>query len=187
MCAVQTRKCLARVKRAICKIRVAKSPNRTSIIVTRMTIRLLIPGEGERAAELARRATGAADWPAAEYERLAASPSDSSFCLVVEDPAGEIAGLLVATAAAGEAEIQNVAVSAEKRRGGLASALLAVSLQRLAALGAQTVWLEVRESNHAAIAFYERHGFRRAGRRPAYYSSPAEAALILSRTTEPRP
>jgi ribosomal-protein-alanine N-acetyltransferase len=101
---------------------------------------------------------------------------------VAEEPAGEMAGLLAATLAAGEAEVQNLAVVPEKRRRGLASGLLAAALERLSAAGAKSVWLEVRESNQEAIAFYERHSFRRAGRRPGYYSSPPEAALILART-----
>lgn len=146
-----------------------------------MIIRLLNPGEGALAARLAGLAPGAANWPAHEYERVALDRWGSAFCLVAEEPAGEIAGLLAAALAAGEAEVQNLAVVPEKRRRGLASTLLAAALERLSAAGAQSVWLEVRESNQEAIAFYERHGFRRAGRRPGYYSSPPEAALILTR------
>ena len=145
-----------------------------------MIIRLLNPGEGAPAARLAGLAPGAADWPASEYERIALDRSGSAFCLVAEEPAGEMAGLLAATLAAGEAEVQNLAVVPEKRRRGLASGLLTAALERLSAAGAQSVWLEVRESNQEAIAFYERHGFRRAGRRPGYYASPPEAALILT-------
>jgi ribosomal-protein-alanine N-acetyltransferase len=148
-----------------------------------MVIRLLNPGEGALAARLASLAPGAANWPAHEYERVAADRSGSAFCLVAEEPAGEIAGFLAATLAAGEAEVQNLAVAPEKRRRGLASSLLTAALERLSAAGAQSVWLEVRESNQEAIAFYERHGFRRAGRRPGYYSCPPEAALILALQT----
>ena len=39
--------------------------------------------------------------------------------------------------------------------------------------------LEVRASNAAAIALYEKLGFRQVGRRPHYYLSPPEDALIL--------
>jgi ribosomal-protein-alanine N-acetyltransferase len=76
--------------------------------------------------------------------------------------------------------VQNLAVVSAKRRRGVASILLTVALERLSAAGARSVWLEVRESNQEAIAFYERHGFRRADRRPGYYSSPPDAALILT-------
>ncbi|MGH8246092.1 MAG: GNAT family N-acetyltransferase, partial [Gammaproteobacteria bacterium] len=58
------------------------------------------------------------------------------------------------------------------------------ALRRVAAAGARKVWLEVRESNHTAIAFYQRHGFAVFGRRRAYYQLPPEDALILGGTVE---
>ena len=39
--------------------------------------------------------------------------------------------------------------------------------------------LEVRTSNHGAIAMYERFGFRRAGHRRRYYHDNGEDALIM--------
>ena len=138
-----------------------------------MLIRHLKSGEGNRAAELTGACPGAAQWSAQDYERMAADTT--------EEPPGEIAGLLAARTVAQEAELLNVAVAPDKRRRGLAAALLAEALRRLAAAGAQKVWLEVRESNHAAIAFYQRHGFAILGRRRTYYQLPPEDALILGR------
>jgi ribosomal-protein-alanine N-acetyltransferase len=48
---------------------------------------------------------------------------------------------------------------------------------------AQTVFLEVRPSNKAAIALYESEGFVEIGTRKDYYSSAGdkEDALILAR------
>jgi ribosomal-protein-alanine N-acetyltransferase len=45
--------------------------------------------------------------------------------------------------------------------------------------GARRATLEVRRSNAAAIALYERLGFRVCAVRPRYYSRPDEDALIL--------
>ena len=45
--------------------------------------------------------------------------------------------------------------------------------------GVEEVFLEVRESNHAAQALYLRHGFRPVGQRPHYYRNPLEDALVL--------
>jgi ribosomal-protein-alanine N-acetyltransferase len=42
-----------------------------------------------------------------------------------------------------------------------------------------TVYLEVRESNAAAIQLYSRFGFTTAGKRAGYYQHPEEAALVL--------
>jgi ribosomal-protein-alanine N-acetyltransferase len=42
--------------------------------------------------------------------------------------------------------------------------------------------LEVRRSNPAAIALYERHGFRAAGLRRRYYQDNGEDAVVMWRT-----
>ena len=43
------------------------------------------------------------------------------------------------------------------------------------------IYLEVRESNRAAIALYEKLGFRREGLRRDYYEEPRENAVLMSR------
>jgi len=40
--------------------------------------------------------------------------------------------------------------------------------------------LEVRESNTPALQLYQRAGFKKAGVRKNYYSTPVEDALVLS-------
>ena len=45
--------------------------------------------------------------------------------------------------------------------------------------GAKVVYLEVRESNKAARALYEKWAFIEAGRRKSYYQEPLEDALVL--------
>jgi ribosomal-protein-alanine N-acetyltransferase len=75
----------------------------------------------------------------------------------------------------GEREILNLAVDPGERRAGIARRLLADALA-----GAQCQWfLEVRESNAAAIQLYESVGFHRAGRRPEYYYEPAEDGIVM--------
>ena len=76
--------------------------------------------------------------------------------------------------------IMNVAVDPAHRRVGIATTLLAGLIERLAVNARYT--LEVRESNAAAIALYERHGFRAAGRRRRYYQDNGEDAVIMWRT-----
>ena len=91
-----------------------------------------------------------------------------------------IHGFLVMRTAADESEILNLAVEPERRRQGIASALLAAALGASRAAGAKSVYLEVRESNAVAIAFYSRNGFEPAGRRARYYQNPPEAAVVMS-------
>ncbi len=42
-------------------------------------------------------------------------------------------------------------------------------------------WLEVRESNAAAIALYESAGYRQVGFRKRYYRDPEEGAVLMTR------
>lgn len=74
-----------------------------------------------------------------------------------------------------EGEILNVAVDPGFRRQGLATALM----QAARAQFAGAFFLEVRESNSAARLLYESFGFQIAGRRPGYYQSPPEAAVVM--------
>ena len=77
--------------------------------------------------------------------------------------------------------IMNVAVDPDRRRAGIASALLTDLLRRIDRPGARFT-LEVRESNTGAIELYERFGFRAAGRRRRYYQDNGEDAVIMWRT-----
>lgn len=80
-----------------------------------------------------------------------------------------------------ELHINTLAVAPADRRRGLATALLRHVMADAAAAGATKATLEVRASNTAAIALYERLGFRIAATRPGYYAKPTENALIFWR------
>ena len=56
--------------------------------------------------------------------------------------------------------------------------LLGELLDSARAKDAAAVFLEVRESNQAARALYEKWAFRESGRRPRYYKDPAEDAIL---------
>ncbi|MBS1870726.1 MAG: ribosomal protein S18-alanine N-acetyltransferase [Actinobacteria bacterium] len=79
--------------------------------------------------------------------------------------------------------LMNIAVDPDLRRRGIASALLRALLERIDdGSGSAQLTLEVRPTNEAAIALYERFGFRSAGTRPRYYQDNGEDALIMWRT-----
>lgn len=144
-----------------------------------MTIRLLLPAEAATAAELDASAPAAAHWSALDYERVAGGEFPERFCLVAEEPPGRLAGLLLASLKPPVAEILNLVVSEDLARKGVGTALVEEAARRMAASGAERVWLEVRESNAAARAFYARLGFAETGRRARYYRHPEEDALLL--------
>ncbi len=91
----------------------------------------------------------------------------------------EVAGYAIAHAAADEGEILNLGVAPARRRQGIGAELVRAMMDALRARGARAVYLEVRDSNTAARALYERLGFREVGRRSRYYRRPVEDAILL--------
>ena len=98
---------------------------------------------------------------------------------LVSEDGEKVSGFIVGRQAAGEAEILNLAVIPANRRKGEGRALLKGALEEFLARQVSRVFLEVRESNEAGMAFYERQGFSKTGRRAGYYRDPDEAAIRM--------
>jgi ribosomal-protein-alanine acetyltransferase len=96
----------------------------------------------------------------------------------VAEIGGAVAGFVVCRElAAGESEVLSLVVDPAVRRRGVASRLMRSVLD-----GAPGAWfLEVRESNAAAITLYDKFGFREIGRRPNYYHDTGETAVVMRR------
>lgn len=118
----------------------------------------------------------AAQWGASGYAQLE-SGKISGFGA---EQGVELIAFIVVRIAADEMEILNLAVSHRTRRKGIATRLLAAALAGGKERGAVKAFLEVRESNSVARAFYQSQGFQESGRRELYYSHPYEDALVLS-------
>ena len=96
---------------------------------------------------------------------------------------GTVVGHLVCSRYDTVWHLMNIAVDPKVRRQGIAAALLTELLERIDdGSGSAQLTLEVRPTNGAAIALYERFGFRSAGTRPRYYQDNGEDALIMWRT-----
>lgn len=78
-----------------------------------------------------------------------------------------------------EGYITNIAVLKKYRKKGIATSLLKELTEKEKNLSFIT--LEVRASNTAAIALYEKFNFKQEGVRKAFYSNPREDGLILTR------
>jgi ribosomal-protein-alanine N-acetyltransferase len=100
----------------------------------------------------------------------------SGICLAATD-GDELLGYLVCSRYDQVWHLMNVAVSPERRRAGIARRLISKLVEESG--GKLPFTLEVRVSNHPAIAMYERLGFRSAGVRPRYYQDNGEDALIM--------
>jgi [ribosomal protein S18]-alanine N-acetyltransferase len=106
----------------------------------------------------------------------------SGVCLAA-DVETELAGYLVCSRYDTVWHVMNVAVDPDRRRRGIATALIAALLERVGPDAPVT--LEVRRSNTGAIALYERFGFRSAGVRRRYYADNGEDAVIMWRSQPP--
>ncbi len=107
--------------------------------------------------------------------------SDVTFVYVLRGDDGQIMAFCVCWIVFEELHINTLAVAPAERRRGHATRLLRHVMAEAASRRAIRATLEVRASNAAALALYERLGFRVAATRPRYYSQPEEDALILWR------
>jgi len=120
---------------------------------------------------------------AAYYAELQGANSDLMLVARPVDAtieAAPIAGYIVARETAGELHINNFAVRSGFRRRGIGTALLERVLQEARNRKANAAFLEVRSTNLAAQALYERSGFQAIARRANYYSDPIEDAVVMT-------
>jgi ribosomal-protein-alanine N-acetyltransferase len=117
-----------------------------------------------------------AQWSAWDYERVARGEMAGW----VVEANGIVGGFVVARRIGKDVEVLNLGVTVNHRRRGMGSLLLKSVAEWGKTFEADKALLEVRESNLAAMHFYERHGFEAVGRRAKYYTAPIEDALLLT-------
>jgi ribosomal-protein-alanine N-acetyltransferase len=142
-------------------------------------IRSGTPADLDRLLEIAGHSATAARWSRQEYAKLfSPEPALRRVLLVLEEDQ-RVMGFIVSCVSEDEWEIENIAVSGAARRRGLGSHLLGEFLNLAQRQGGKMVFLEVRESNHAARNLYEKWAFSETGRRKGYYQDPPEDALVF--------
>jgi [ribosomal protein S18]-alanine N-acetyltransferase len=97
--------------------------------------------------------------------------------IAADNGAGSIQGFIVAYGGLA-GHIITIDVIAPARRLGVGSQLLAAAEDRLLAGGSRAVGLETAVDNHAAIAFYKRHGYSVVATWPRYYSNCVDALVM---------
>ena len=95
---------------------------------------------------------------------------------------GELVGYFVLMVGAGEAHLLNLSIAQRHQRSGHGRALLREAADIAARLGAKSIFLEVRPSNHAAQVLYTKFGFKRISVRRDYYPAHTgrEDALVYT-------
>lgn len=124
-------------------------------------------------------------WPFTAFERFVGEPG----FLVAEVGPG-IAGYIVADSMPNHGRplghVKDIAVHPDYRGEGIGSLLLDRALGVLAAGGARSVKLEVRESNDAARSLYEEFGFSHRKTVRRYYDDGEDALVLVTDPTEAR-
>ena len=128
--------------------------------------------------------TNLSHWSAQSYIEEMKNPDAIMLRLVTES--NETIGFVVGRIVLGglvetqyEAEIYNIAVTRSEHGKGRGQMLFDAFHAACIEKQAVNVWLEVRESNHQAIAFYERNGFEPVQTRRSFYENPREHAILM--------
>ena len=134
-----------------------------------------------RVMEMAASLPEAPHWPESAY-LTALDPASTPRRLAIValgKQVTDLQGFIVATLLTPEAELESIAIAAASQRLGLGSRLFHAVAAELQAAGARDVFLEVRASNHSALAFYRSLGFSQTGLRRGYYKDPVDDAVVM--------
>ena len=132
--------------------------------------------DAAKVAEILREAREAASWSEEALRETVKLPGVATF---VSEQSGAVSGIVVGRRVLDEAEILNLAVAQGMRRQRTGRALVVGILRKFEELHVSRVFLEVRESNAGAIAFYRGLGFQAVGVRKDYYHDPKESATVM--------
>jgi ribosomal protein S18 acetylase RimI-like enzyme len=179
-----------------------------SVTVSEITIRSASSADAESLAELAAETFPLACPPHTTAEAIAAFIAEhftvgrfeeyladsGRTLLVAEEPGGRFVGY--AMLIAGEPGDADAAAAVDRRPTielskfytraaahgtGVAAPLMAATLDAAVAVGAVSAWLGVNEENARAIRFYEKHGFRKVGRKHFTVGGRLEDDWVLER------
>lgn len=113
------------------------------------------------------------------YRQLADSFLQPGFVGYLAEEDGKIVGCAAYLKAADEADLISVVVRTERRREGIAGAILETLFSEALFTGVRRMFLEVRASNEGAIALYLKNGFSHVALRKGYYGD--EDAVIMKK------
>ena len=141
----------------------------------RLVVRPPTPGD-VRELELLERTCFPDPWPGTVLLAEVAAPG--RFHRVAEED-GRIVGYLFAAWQYLDLHVLKVATEPDLRRRGIATRLMREAERHTRESGGESITLEVRASNAAALALYRSLGFIASGRRRRYYGD-GEDALVMT-------
>ena len=147
----------------------------------RVKVRRMTAADVNRVMEIAASTQHAPGWPQEAYEAaLDPNRRPRRVALIAEDgSSGKLAGFVVVSVVAPEAELETIVTAVAHQRRGIAQVMFSALKSELRRQEVREVMLEVRAGNSAAQGFYRFLGFVEEGRRPAYYSDPVEDAVLM--------
>jgi ribosomal-protein-alanine N-acetyltransferase len=116
-------------------------------------------------------------WPRNAYQRELLQNKMASY-IVLRDR-DEIIGYAGLWKMHDEAHVTTVGVRRHDQGKGFGIALMLALIGRAYTLNSRWMTLEVRASNHGAMAMYEKLGFKVIGRRRGYYTDDGEDAVVM--------
>jgi len=142
-----------------------------------MTLRKMILDDLEQVVALDQMSFSL-PWPARSFQ-FELTDNAAARCWVAELDQ-RVVGMVVAWFIVDEIHVATLAVHSDFRKQGIGEKLLLLTLQSAKDEGALTSFLEVRESNTAALELYRKFGFVVDGRRTRYYKDNDEDAILMS-------
>ena len=140
-----------------------------------ISFREMTPEDAD-AVEQVEKASFSVPWSRKSFWEEAANER-TYYLLALDD--GKVVGYAGTWILDDEAQITNVAVAPERRGQKIGAGLMENLIEEAKKRGATRMTLEVRPSNTAAIALYEKFGFKDYGHRPHYYLDNGEDAVIM--------
>ena len=113
-----------------------------------------------------------------EKQFLSEIKASYAYCVVCEID-GKIQGYAIFHLLGPDSELLSIATRETEQRKGIGSQLLHAGLDQLT--NEDQCFLEVRDGNAKARAFYEKHGFKLYNVRKKYYADGEDAALYVKK------
>lgn len=145
-------------------------------LIDQVEIERMSPGDLDRVMEI-ERDSYPTPWSRWSFQRELADRRIS--LSIVAKLRGRVVGYAVAWFVAKEVHVGNIAVHRKHRRRGIAQKLFQSLIEEALSRKCVMATLEVRQSNRAAIALYEKLGFKQVAIRKGFYLDTREDALVM--------